>query len=518
MTHTAAPPLLELCGLSKRFGDRPVLQRASLELRQGEVHALLGENGAGKSTLMNILTGVYQADEGHILLRGERLPVRRPADAIAAGIGMVHQHFRLVERFSVAENLLLAAGGRRELRTVPQAVAALRQAAGQTGLGIDPARRVADLSVAERQRVEICKILALGARILVLDEPTAVLTDREAADMLAAMNRMAEGGCSIILITHKLREVVGHSQRLTIMRQGRTVASNLATDALSQAAIAALMVGEHPDGPQRQPSSRIANGPDLLNTQALCVRRPDGGVGIVDLSLRVRAGEIVGVAGVGGNGQQQLADALLGTARVEAGSIELDGARVNDASVARRRDLGLRIIPSDRAASGLIGELPVADNLALTRVRTGRYRRWWLDRWRMRADAQASIAQHDIAGARPDTRTSLLSGGNAQKVLLARELDADMRLLIAHSPTRGLDVKACASVHAAIRAAAARGAACLLISEDLEEVLALSDRIVVISAGRITGECPGGASAERVGHLMLGTAGAALGEAAAHHA
>ncbi|WP_314410517.1 ABC transporter ATP-binding protein [Pseudomonas kuykendallii] len=506
MPAASAPVFLELRGLSKRFGERRVLEGVGLHLERGEVHALLGENGAGKSTLMNILTGVYLADDGEIRLQGERLAIRRPADASAAGIGMVHQHFRLVERFSVVENLLLAAGGRKGLRSAAEASAALLRTAEQIGLRIDPQAQVADLSVAERQRAEICKVLALGARILILDEPTAVLTDREAGDMLSAIRRMADTGLSIVLITHKLREVIGHSHRLTVMRQGRTVAANLPTTSLSMEEIARLMVGEQKAGPERAPSTLISNGADLLIAHQLCVSRADGGVGIDGVSLRVRAGEVLGVAGVGGNGQQQLADALLGSLPIEAGNLSLDGAEVTHASIARRRDLGLRIIPSDRMASGLIGELSVADNLALTRVRGGHYRRRWLNRARMRADALAAITRQAIAGATPELRTSLLSGGNAQKVLLARELDSGVRLLVAHSPTRGLDVKACAVVHQAIREVAASGAACLLISEDLEEILALSDRIAVMSAGRITGECPGGSSAEEVGRLMLGHA------------
>ncbi|WP_313518226.1 ATP-binding cassette domain-containing protein, partial [Pseudomonas sp.] len=310
MPAASAPVFLELRGLSKRFGERTVLDGVGLQLERGEVHALLGENGAGKSTLMNILTGVYLADEGEIRLQGERLAIRRPGDASAAGIGMVHQHFRLVERFSVVENLLLAAGGRKGLRNAAEASAALLRTAEQIGLRIDPQAVVADLSVAERQRAEICKVLALGARILILDEPTAVLTDREAGDMLSAIRRMADAGLSIVLITHKLREVIGHSHRLTVMRQGRTVAANLPTTSLSMEEIARLMVGEQKAGPERTPSTLISNGADLLIAHQLRVSRADGGVGIDGVSLRVRAGEVLGVAGVGGNGQQQLADAL----------------------------------------------------------------------------------------------------------------------------------------------------------------------------------------------------------------
>lgn len=500
------PAFLSLEGISKRFGERWVLEDACLQVALGEVHALLGENGAGKSTLMNVLSGVYSADRGEIRIDGQRTPIRRPADAAAAGIGMVHQHFRLVERFTAAENLLLAAGKRRDLRTLAQAEAALLETAERIGLSLDPKAVVEDLSVAERQRVEICKVLALGAKIVVLDEPTAVLTDREAASMLAAVRRMAEAGHCVILITHKLREVLGHSHRLTVMRQGRTVASNLASDGISQEQLARLMVGEHPPQQGRQPSQRQARGADLLVVKDLQVTRAEGGVGLDGIDLSIRAGEILGIAGVGGNGQQQLADALAGTCAITAGSLQLDGADVTHASVAKRRDLGLRVIPSDRMSGALIGEMSVAENLALTKLRSGLYRRFWLNRTRMRADAQVLIEHQQIAGAAPGTRSSLLSGGNAQKIVLARELASGARLLVAHSPTRGLDVKACAAVHAALREAAKAGAACLLISEDLEEIMHLCDRIAVLNRGRIVGEQPGGASAEAIGQLMLGHA------------
>ena len=499
-------PLLTLRGIDKRFGPRQVLFGAGLSVARGEVHALLGENGAGKSTLMNILTGVYSADAGELWLDGQRRLIRKPADASALGIGMVHQHYRLVERFSAAQNLLLAAGKQHPWRTESQAAQALQDTAARIGLELNTTTPIAELSVAERQRAEICKVLALGARLLVLDEPTAVLTDREAQTVLAAIARMAEQGLGVILITHKLREVIGHSHRVSIMRQGHTVAHDLDTASLSIDAIATLMVGEQAGSPQRAPSNRQAHGPDLLIANNLSVARADGGVGVSDISLRVRAGEVLGIAGVGGNGQQQLADALLGLLPIQHGDVSIDGASATDASIARRRQLGLRIIPSDRMASGLVAELSVQDNLALTQVHRGRFGRLWLRRRALHQQAVVAIENQEIAGASAQLRTSLLSGGNAQKVLLARELDPELRVLVAHSPTRGLDVRACAMVHAAIRQATARGAACLLISEDLEEVMALADRIAVISAGRLVGECAGDASAQHIGALMLGHA------------
>lgn len=494
---------LHLRGLCKRFGERTVLDNAGFELNSGEVHALLGENGAGKSTLMNLLTGVYVPDQGEIVLDGQPCSIRKPADATAHGIGMVHQHYRLVERFSVAENLILAADRVPELQRLSVAAKTLQTTAEQLGLTLDPYARVADLSVAERQRAEICKVLALGARILILDEPTAVLTDAESASLLAAIQRMANAGKGVILITHKLREVVGHSDRVTILRQGKTVASNLSTGSLTQAQIAHLMMGDVAAS-QRQPSNLQPHGADLLVAVGLNASRNDGSTAVSDVAIRLRRGEIVGVAGVGGHGQAQLCEALMGLLPVDSGSLQLDGFSISNSSVSQRRGYGLRYIPADRAANALALELPVSDNLALTQVASGRKGRLWISPKGLSQDAQKAITEHRITGASPQGVTRLLSGGNAQKLVLARELDQDCVVAIAHSPTRGLDVKSCGTVHAALRGLTSRGGAVLLISEDLEEIMTLSDRILVMNAGRITGELPGTASANEIGALMIG--------------
>lgn len=501
---TQAPfQTLQLKGLCKEFGGRRVLDDAGFELHSGEVHALLGENGAGKSTLMNLLTGVYVPDQGEIWLDGQPCIIRKPTDAMAQGIGMVHQHYRLVERFSVAENLVLAAEDVPALRRLSAAASALQAVADEVGLTLDPYAKVADLSVAERQRAEICKVLALGARILILDEPTAVLTDAESVRLLASIQRMAQTGKGIILITHKLREVVGHSDRVTILRQGRTVASNLPTATLTQAKIAQLMMGDVP-APQRQPSNLQAQGADLLVAVNLNASRRDGSVAITDISIRIRRGEIVGVAGVGGHGQAQLCEVLMGLLPLESGSLQLDGYTISHCDVSERRALGLRYIPADRASHALAMDLPVCDNLALTQVASGHKGHWWISRKALLKEAAQAIDLHRIAGALPHGVTRLLSGGNAQKLVLARELDSHCVVAIAHSPTRGLDIKSCTTVHAALRELTARGGAVLLISEDLEEIMTLSDRILVMNAGRITGELPGTASASDIGALMIG--------------
>ena len=502
---SGASPLLQLTAIDKRFDIHQVLDAASFELAQGEVHALLGENGAGKSTLMNILIGVYSADGGTLALEGAPLQIRKPADSARHGIGMVHQHFRLVERLTLTENLLLAANGQSHLKTRAAARAALLATAAEIGFELTPDRPIGDLSVAEKQRCEICKVLSLGAQILILDEPTAVLTDAEAQSMLAALRRMAAAGRSIILITHKLREVVGFSDRVTIMRRGKTVATGLDTATLSIERISELMMGTRMAPPRPAPSSELRpGGPDLLAIAHLHVQRDDGAPALTDLNLRVRSGEILGLAGVGGNGQHELVETLCGIRPAQSGGLMIDGAEALALSPGQRRELGLRVIPADRMASALVGDLNISANLGLTGVIRGRYGRLWLNRRRMRRDAQQGIEAHEIAGARPNSRMGLLSGGNAQKVLLAREIDQGMKLLLAHSPTRGLDIRAAAAVHQRLREAVAAGAACLLVSEDIEEIMALSDRICVISAGRVMGELPGSATAAEIGRLILG--------------
>ncbi len=493
---------LALHRVSKSFDGRKVLDDARFAVRWGEVHALLGENGAGKSTIMNVATGVYIADTGVTEIDGVATRIASPIEASRHGIGMVHQHFRLVNRFTVAENILLAAGPEAGIRNLDQAARLVAAKGSEVGLGIDPAARVCDLSVAERQRVEILKVLILGARIVILDEPTAVLSDQEATSLLRFTRGLADTGHAVVLITHKLREVVGHSDRVTVMRGGRTVLADCPTTGLDEAELARQMIGERV-APLRHLEAHP--GAPRLVVRDLTVARADGGKGVDGLSLELRGGEILGIAGVGGNGQQQLADCLIGLATASRGEIQLMGRPVVAASVAARRGGGLRMIPSDRFASGLIGDMSVAENLAMTHL-AGRYSRWkgFLARGRMRRDARAAITTFNIAGATPERRARLLSGGNAQKLLLSREVDSELTVLVAHSPTRGLDVKACQFVHGAIQDSVAAGAACLLISEDLEEILSLSTRIAVMSRGRLVGEFPAReATAEKLGLLMM---------------
>lgn len=499
------PPALRLAGIDKAFDGKPALTRAGFTLAWGEVHALVGENGAGKSTLMNVATGVYAADRGDQTINGVGLAPRSPMEATAAGLGMVHQHFRLVESFSVAENVLLALGASGAARTVQEAAALVSRTAQEIGLPVDPHRSVESLSIADRQRAEIVKVLLLGARILVLDEPTAVLTEEEGHALLSFVRRLAERGNAVVLITHKFREVAGFCDRVTVMRHGATVLDGAPVSSVSEDEIARLIVGETlpaVSGPNSTP------GAVCLEVTDLHLAAPGGGQALAGLGFELRAAEVLGIAGVGGNGQEELMACLMGLALPQAGRIVLSDADITRATPRERRRAGLRAIPADRLASGLIAGLSIAGNLALTHVAEGVFGpALWLDRRRMRRRAAGLIDAFDIRGATPGRDVALLSGGNAQKVLLARELDDGLKLLIAHSPARGLDMKATGFVRDAIRRAVEAGAACLLISEDLSEVLSLSHRVAVMNRGRLVGTRPtADVSPEWIGALLAGHA------------
>jgi simple sugar transport system ATP-binding protein len=496
---------LEIRDLSKAFDGKPALDKASFSVKWGEVHALLGENGAGKSTIMNVASGIYSPDEGQVFVAGSPKNIRSPAEAADLGIGMVHQHYRLVKRFTAAQNILLCCGAQLGITTHRQAADAIHDKAQEVGFSVHPHNVVGQMSIAEQQRTEIIKVLLLGAKIVILDEPTAVLTDQESQAILAFTRRLAESNHAVILITHKLREVTAFSDRVTVMRQGETVLSGADTADLDVDSLARHMVGENVG--QIQTVNGVP-GEACLSIRDLCVSDSNGGLGVNDVSLEVRHGEILGIAGVGGNGQQQLADALMGLLPCAEGRIILAGEDITSVPVNSRRSQGLRVIPSDRFASGLIGSMTVAENLALTTVPTGAYGNpLSLSRRKMQHAAEEAISQHNIHGATPTRPARLLSGGNAQKLLLARELSGGTSVLVAHSPTRGLDVKACHAVHSLIKQSVEMGVACLLISEDLEEIMALSNRIAVMSRGQIVGECPAKeATPEKLGSLMMGHA------------
>lgn len=495
------PVVLSIEGVTKRFGAFVANDRIDLALRRGEILALLGENGAGKTTLMNLLFGHYVADAGTIRVADPAgvlrpLPPGSPAAALAAGIGMVQQHFALAGSLSVLENVVLGTrpllSPRLGLRAARTRLAALMD---QSGLHVDPGRRVSALGVGERQRVELLKVLYRGARLLILDEPTAVLTPQEAQLLFATLRRLRDGGLSIVFISHKLGEVVAFADRVAVLRAGRKVADQ-PIGAADKAALARLMVGRDVPAPARTPSQP---GAAVLTLDGVSA------TGLDEASLVVHGGEVVGVAGVAGNGQAALASVLAGTQAPTRGTIRIDG-RAAPTTPGGMVRAGVARVPEDRHAEGIVPGLTIAENLVLGRLGAPAVSRWGVLRRRaIRAAAAQAIAAFDIRGPGPDAPIRLLSGGNIQKAILARELHRTPRIVLASQPTRGLDVGAAADVHRRLLAARDAGAAVLLISDDLDELFALADRIAVMAGGRLSTAMPAGAvTPERLGLLMAG--------------
>jgi simple sugar transport system ATP-binding protein len=509
------PPSLALSieGVTKRFGALVANDAIDLVLHQGEILALLGENGAGKTTLMNILFGHYVADAGVIRVAAADGTMRvltagSPQAALQSGVGMVHQHFALAESLSVLENIVL---GARPLSSpslgLGRARDRLRKLIEESGLQVRLDARVSQLSVGEKQRVEILKVLYRGARILILDEPTAVLTPQEASGLFGVLRGLAANGLGVIFITHKLGEVLAAADRVAVLRGGRKVADRVVGDA-DRGTLATLMVGRELRPSRRTPS---LPGEPLLQLDSVGAGGSKDRVGLVDVSLTLRRGEIVGIAGVSGNGQQALADLVAGMASAERGSLWLAGADRPPGSPRRMIEAGVARIPEDRHRDGIVGSLSIAENLALETLRSSQVQRAGFLRFgRLRERARAAIAAYDIRCPGPETPIRLLSGGNIQKVILARVLDGAPKLVLANQPTRGLDVGAAEEVHRRLLEARARGAGVLLISEDLDELFALSDRIAVMARGRLTEPEPTEAvTIEGLGLMMAGQATAA---------
>lgn len=493
---------VSLAEIHKAFPETVALRGAAFEARPGEVHALLGENGAGKTTLMNILAGLYRPDEGEIRLGGRLRTWRSPAEAIAAGIGMVHQHFKLVPPMTVCENLLLGVPGPLWLDR-RRAAARITALAREHDLAVDPSAPVWQLSMGERQRVELVRLLLRDARVLILDEPTSVLTPQESQTLFATLRSLARAGRTVIFISHKLEEVLRAADRVTVMRGGRVIATLRAGEARAEE-VAAMMVGRAVAPPQPAAGAR---GAALLVVDRLSVpgdRRP---LAVRDVSLIVHAGEILGVAGVAGNGQRELAEAVAGLRAIASGEVSLAGKPIGRSSVRERIAAGLALIPEDRLHTGLVGEMTAADNLILKSYRRPPFsRRGVLNHPLIRRRAQAAMGRFALS-VPPRAPVRLLSGGTMQRLLLARELGEDPKVLVAMSPVRGLDVGAAAAVHQALLEARGRGVATLLISEDLDELLLLADRLAVMHEGRISAvlERPS-FDRPRIGLLMAGGA------------
>jgi len=518
--------LLELSGVSKRFGAVAALTHINLDVERGEVHCLLGENGAGKSTLCNLIFGVHRPTAGSITFGGAPFAPEGPADALRQGIGMVHQHFSLVGTMTVVENLMMGRTG--AILDAGQVVARMKRLADEYKLEVDPWRVVRDLSVGERQQVEIIKCLLGDPKLLVLDEPTAVLPPSEVDAFLTVCRRVADDGRGVILVTHKLAEIAKVADRTTVLRQG-TVIETVPMEGADMRALVRSMIGHEiqtggdgvlaatlglADAPAAgsapaapRPTAGAKGGPPALELKGVSFKDAAGVTRLDDVTLQVRRGEVVGIAGVEGNGQSELGAILAGLERASAGSIVVDGTDLTAASPSEITATGVGIVPEDRHAVAVVSELSIAENMFLGATR--RFSRFGLlDRAAMKKEATALMREFDVRASNADAPMSSLSGGNQQKAVLARELTlSPLKLLLAAQPTRGLDVSAVEAVYSRIQAARDRGLGVLLISSELNELIAVSDRVAVMYRGRIVGEMAAtAANREAIGSMMSGHA------------
>jgi general nucleoside transport system ATP-binding protein len=495
---------LELRAITKRFGSLTANDAVDLVVEPGEIHGLLGENGAGKSTLMNVLYGLYQPDEGEILIDDQPVVFKGPGDAMSAGIGMVHQHFMLIPVFTVTENVMLGheqvnpAGFLNRRRARRQVI----EISKRYGLDVPPDALVADLPVGVQQRVEILKALSRNAQLLVLDEPTAVLTPQETEELIAVMRSLRDGGTSIVFISHKLHEVREIADKITVIRRGAVVGT--AEPTASAAELASLMVG--------RPVQLVVDkdpaepGDVVLDVRDLRVVDPNGVVLVDNVSFSVRAGEIYAIAGVQGNGQTEVVEALVGLTIPTSGLISIDGQEVTTLTTDEVLDIGVGYVPEDRLHDGLVGSFTIAENLILDVFDKPPFAaRGSLNLGEIDRNAQARVDEFDVRPPTPEAAASTLSGGNQQKVVLARELSRPLKLLIVAQPTRGLDVGSMEFVHRRIVRERDERTAVVLVSTELDEVLGLADRIAVMYRGRIAGEVPAGTAAEEIGLLMTGS-------------
>ena len=490
----------ELRGITKRFPGVVANDQVSLEVSTGEVLALIGENGAGKSTLMNVLYGIYRPDEGQLLIDGVSRVFASPADAIAAGIGMVHQHFMLVPVMTVAENVVLGVEPRGSFGTldIARARQMVREVSDKYHLELDPDALIEDLPVGVRQRVEIVKVLLRDAKIVVFDEPTAVLTPSEILEFFQIVRTLVQSGRGVIFITHKLKEALTIADRIDVLRRGK-VAGSADPKTASEGQIAELMVGRTV---QLEVSKSVAKpGSAVLSVRDLSVVEPDGRTVVDAVTFEVRAGEIVGIAGVQGNGQTELVEALAGLRRGASGTITLDGVDITDRSPRERHVAGMAHIPEDRQKQGLVVDLSITENLVLTRYHNAEFSRGVLMNWAA-ANEQATkmVAAYDIRTNDATSAASTLSGGNQQKVIVARELSRDVRVVVAAQPTRGIDVGSIEYVHTQIVKERDAGAAVLVVSTELDEVMSLADRVLVMYRGSIVADI----DPKQVGQMDVG--------------
>jgi simple sugar transport system ATP-binding protein len=514
------PFAIEMRQITKRFAGVTANDRVDFAARYGEVHALVGENGAGKSTLMSILAGMYRPDEGTILINGEPAQFQSPRDAIAHGIGMVYQHFMLVEPFTVAENAMLGKPGQGSWLDTSVVERDLERISRQYGIEVDPKAQVWHLSVGEQQRVEILRLLYRGAKILVLDEPTAVLTPQESASLITTLREMAADGFCVIFISHKLDEVLAVADRVTVLRRGRTVAS-MQADQTDRHALARLMVGRELASFVEQPAQADDHGTPgavVLDLRDLRAKGDAGVPALNGVSLSVRAGEIVGIAGVAGNGQRELAEVVTGLRPATDGTVSIDGREMTNRSAREIAAIGVAHVPEDRLATGLMPGMDLAHNAILRDYKRPPIARGtFLISRAIAAFTDRLIGEYDVKAAGRGAKAWTLSGGNQQKLLIGRELAGEPKLIVAVHPTRGVDIGASETIHDLLRQQRQRGAAILLISEDLDELLALADRIAVLYDGRVTGVTQAHTTdREEIGLLMAGVTNEADVRAVTH--
>ena len=496
-------PLVQMLSITKRFPGVIANRGINFELRPGEIHALLGENGAGKSTLMNILTGLYVPDEGEIFIRGRKVKLTSPRDAIESGIGMVHQHFRLVQTFSVAENVVMGSGDGGFFVNMKKVEEKLARFSEEYGIKVMPESKIWQLSVGEQQRVEIIKMLYRGTDIMILDEPTAVLTAQESRELFAALRRMADMGKGVIVISHKIQEVLDNADRITVLRDGMYVGTFPAWETDSRRLTMAMVDRDINYG---QNVSEKPKGDFVLSVKGMTVLGDRGQKALKNFSLNLRKGEILGIAGVAGNGQKEMAEALAGLREVAAGDIKVHGECLTGRSARRMIDAGISLIPEDRLGTGLVGTLNAMENSILKNYRSGEVGRGWFINWKkVRSYAQGLVDKLGVKTAGLESPVSLLSGGNLQKLLLAREISINPDVIVAVYPVRGLDVGAIEFVREILLEQRKTGKGIILISEELEELFMLSDRVAVIHEGEIMGLLDREElDLERVGRMMAG--------------
>jgi general nucleoside transport system ATP-binding protein len=500
-------PAVAMRSITKRFPGVLANDAIDFEAKHGEVHALLGENGAGKSTLASILTGLYRPDSGEIAIDGRPVEFHSPKDAMAAGVSMVHQHFRLASSLTVSDNIVLGDSRASWLRTSSRTIdAAVEELAKRYRMPVDPRARIWQLSVGEQQRVEILKALYRGARILILDEPTSLLTPQEADDLFVTLRRMTEEGRTVVFVSHKLDELMAVSDRVTVLRGGRSIGT-VVTQHTSPAELARMMIGREVVFAQTKQAVSLAGAKVVLELLGVSASSDLGIRALNGVSLSVRGGEIVGVAGVSGNGQRQLAEVISGARARTSGDVLLAGRKLRNADAEEAIEKGIAHVPEDRMGTGVAPSLSIADNLILkSHKRPPVSRLGILRRSQALTNARDLMKRFAVSAPGAETPTRLLSGGNVQKVVLARELSGDPIVIVAANPTRGLDVGATESVRALLIEAASRGVGILLISEDLDEILILADRIAVIYEGRIVGVVPrAGADVQHIGLMMAGS-------------